>query len=75
MKDVSFRLDIRRKFFTVKKSIPVRLVRHWKRLPKEAVDVPSLQLFKGQVEWDSEQPDVVKDAPAHGREVRLDDLY
>lgn len=44
MKDNLFRLDIRRNFFTV------RTVRHWHRLPKEAVDAPPLELF--QVRWD-----------------------
>ena len=35
-----FRLDIRRNFFTQ------RVVMHWNRLPKEAVDAPSLEAFK-----------------------------
>ena len=39
-----FRLDIRRKFF------PQRMVRHWNRLPKEAVDAPSLQAFKARLD-------------------------
>ncbi|KFP33879.1 hypothetical protein N325_00538, partial [Colius striatus] len=34
-----FRLDIRKHFFT--KS----LVKHWNRLPREMVDVPSLSVF------------------------------
>jgi len=39
-----FRLDIRRKFFTK------RVVTHWNRLPKEAVDAPSLQAFKDRLD-------------------------
>ncbi|KFQ34942.1 hypothetical protein N332_02690, partial [Mesitornis unicolor] len=39
-----FRLDIRKKFFTVK------VVRHWHRLPKEAVDAPSLEAFKARLD-------------------------
>ena len=39
-----FRLDIRRKFFTP------RVVTHWNRLPKEAVDAPSLEAFKASLD-------------------------
>ncbi|KGL88694.1 hypothetical protein N301_07790, partial [Charadrius vociferus] len=39
-----FRLDIRKKFFTL------RLGRHWHRLPREAVDVPSLEVFKARLD-------------------------
>ena len=39
-----FRLDIRKKFFTV------RMVRHWNRLPNEAVDDPSLDALKARLD-------------------------
>ena len=39
-----FRLDIRRKLFTQ------RVVMHWNRLLKEAVDAPSLEAFKARLD-------------------------
>jgi len=43
-KEDRFRLDIRKKFF------PVRVVKHWPRLPREAVDAPSLAVFKARLD-------------------------
>ncbi|KFP62344.1 hypothetical protein N322_01640, partial [Cariama cristata] len=39
-----FTLDVKKKFF------PVRVVRQWQRLPREAVDAPSLEVFKARLD-------------------------
>ncbi|KFV45673.1 hypothetical protein N341_00528, partial [Tyto alba] len=44
LKEGRFRLDTRKKFFTV------RVVRHWHRLPREAVAAPSLEGFKARLD-------------------------
>ncbi|KFP19462.1 hypothetical protein Z169_04656, partial [Egretta garzetta] len=44
LKHGRFRLDIRKKFFTL------RVVKHWDRLPREAVEAPSLETFKARLD-------------------------
>ncbi|KFV11411.1 hypothetical protein N340_09752, partial [Tauraco erythrolophus] len=44
LKEARFRLDIRKKFFTL------RVMKHWKRLPREAVDAPSQEVFKARLD-------------------------
>jgi len=44
LKEGKIRLEKRKKFF------PMRLVRHWHRLPREAVAAPSLEVFKARLD-------------------------
>ncbi|KFQ54495.1 hypothetical protein N333_11555, partial [Nestor notabilis] len=44
LKQGNFRLDIRKKFLTV------RLLRHWNRSPMEVVNAPTLAVFKARLD-------------------------
>ncbi|KFQ76770.1 hypothetical protein N337_09100, partial [Phoenicopterus ruber ruber] len=44
LKEGRFRLDRRKKFFTL------RVMRHWNRLPREAVDAPSPEVLKARLD-------------------------
>ena len=57
-------LDNRKKFFTQ------RVLRHWNRLPREAVDAPSLEVFRARLDG-ALDTDPVVGSPVHSRELEL----
>ena len=62
LEEGGFRLGLRKTFF------PVREVRHWNRLSREAVDALSLEAFQASIPgWGFEQLVLVGGVPAYSR--------
>ena len=51
-----------------------RVVKPWPRLPREAVDAPSLETSQARLDGAPSNLTQAEDVPAHGRGVGLDDL-
>ena len=68
VKEGRFRLDTRKKFFTMK------VLNHWKRFSRRGSRCPIPGNIQGQVGRGSAQHDLVKGVPAHCRGLLLDDL-
>ncbi|KFO87954.1 hypothetical protein N320_07841, partial [Buceros rhinoceros silvestris] len=51
LKEGIFRLDVRKKFFTVV------VVKNWNQLTREVVDAPSLEMIK--VRWDGDLSNLI----------------
>jgi len=67
LKEGRFRLNIRKKFFTM------RVVKH-EQVAQRGGRCPIPGNIQGKAGWDSKQPDRVEDAPARCRRVGLGDL-
>ncbi|PKU45441.1 hypothetical protein llap_4264 [Limosa lapponica baueri] len=66
LKEGRFRLDIRKTFFMMK------VMRHWKMLPREVVDAPSLETFKARLDGALSNLILLKMSPQ--RWIGLDNL-
>lgn len=65
LKEGKFRLDLRKKFFTV------MVVRHWNTLPREAVYDPSLEELKAGLDGALSNHSGRCPGPRQGRSARL----
>ena len=50
------------------------MVRHWNKLPREAVDAPSLEAFKARLDGALGQPHLLVAALLMAERLELDDL-